>query len=320
MNISKLHPLLLLIIFLISCNSTDNDIIEEDDDQEIITDNCYTDQALDSSRGLCDVTLPYTNNFEETTSSTVRIISTNSIPNHDVGLFGAVQGSLNPNAITEQSEVYHITLTPTISSELTSLLSSTGPAYSFGVLLNGVELDPVAAEPFPHEGFDSPNANWEWNLEALNVDLGLDCTNAHVQPTGKYHYHGTPTSFLEHLNISNQEMTLIGYAADGFPIYYRYAYANANSSSSEVIEMTSSYQLKSGNRPGDGITAPCDVYNGIYTNDYEYVEGLGSLDESNGRTGVTPEYPEGIYYYIITEDFPSIPRYFRGTPSDDFRI
>ena len=52
----------------------------------------------------------------------------------------------------------------------------------------------------------------------------------------------------------------------------------------------------------------------------EYINTLGSLDEANGRNGVTPEYPKGTYYYIITEDFPSIPRYFRGNPSDDFKI
>ena len=25
------------------------------------------------------------------------------------------------------------------------------------------------------------------------VDIGLDCNTAHVQPTGKYHYHGVPS-------------------------------------------------------------------------------------------------------------------------------
>ena len=101
----------------------------------------------------------------------------------------------------------------------------------------------------------SPNVNWEWNLEALNVNLGLDCNNAHVQPNGKYHYHGSPVLFLEDLNIPSNQMTLIGYAADGFPIYYKYAYTTADDANSQVIEMTSSYQLKSGNRPGDGVTA-----------------------------------------------------------------
>jgi len=289
------------------------------------TSDCKTDQSLTTARGACDETLSFTNQFNETTSGGNRTITANSIPQHKVGLFGGGQGSLNPNAITEQSETYTISINPTEAVSLTPLLNATGtgrkgPQYSFGVLLNGVELDPVAAEPFPHEGVMSPNVNWEWNLEAINVLIGLDCNNAHVQPTGKYHYHSSPTLYLESLSVDATKMTLIGYAADGFPIYYKYAYSVANDAASTVVEMTSSYQLKSGNRPGDGVTAPCDVYNGIYSNDYEYSSGLGTLDEANGRNGVTPEYPSGTYYYIITDDFPSIPRYFKGTPSDSFTI
>ena len=40
----------------------------------------------------------------------------------------------------------------------------------------------------------------------------------------------------------------------------------------------------------------------------------------NGRIGVTPEFPNGTYYYIITDEFPGIPRYFKGIPSNDFRL
>ena len=285
---------------------------------------CYTDQVLDNSRGECDQTLNFNSHYNETVQGNSRIITANSIPNHDVGLFGPVMGSLNPNAISPQNESYTIPVNPIEANEFTSLLGTSGtdlgPQYSFGILFNGVELDPVAAEPFPHEGMNSSNANWIWNLEALNVNLGVDCNNAHVQPNGKYHYHGTPTSYLNSLNASSSTMTLIGYAADGFPIYYKYAYSLANNSSSDLSIMTSSYQLKSGNRPGDGITSPCDTFNGIYSNDYEYVYGLGTLDEANGRNGVTPEYPNGTYYYVITDEFPSIPRYLRGTPSQDFKI
>ena len=285
---------------------------------------CYTDQVLDNSRGECDQTLNFNSLYNETIQGNNRIITANSIPNHAVGLFGPVMGSLNPNSISPQNESYTIPLDPIEANEFTSLLGTSGtdlgPQYSFGILFNGVELDPVAAEPFPHEGMNSSNANWVWNLEALNVNLGVDCNNAHVQPNGKYHYHGTPTSYLNSLNASSTTMTLIGYAADGFPVYYKYAYSLANNSSSNVSIMTSSYQLKSGNRPGDGDSAPCDSYNGIYSNDYEYVYGLGTLDEANGRNGVTPEYPSGTYYYLITDEFPSIPRYLRGTPSEDFKI
>ena len=317
MNIKIISTIILSVLTILSC-SKDNDTITKSD--------CTSDIVKDTSVGSCNETLTFSHQYNETISGTTRTITANSIPEHMVGLFGKVQGSLNPNAISEQNETYNITTTPSVATLLTPLLSTTGnihnigPQYSFGILFSGVELDPIPAEPFPHNGILDPNVNWEWNLEALNVNIGLDCNYAHVQPQGKYHYHGKPTLFLDNLGVPTDTMTLIGYAADGFPIYYKYAYTDANDNTSAVIEMTSSYQLKTGERPGDGITAPCDTYNGVYSNDYEYIDGLGKLDEANGRTGVTPEYPSGTYYYIITDNFPSIPRYFRGTPSQDFKI
>ena len=320
----------MVAIFLISCGkegckdplATNYDSSAKKEDNSCLY--CFTDQVLDDSKGSCDQTLIYSSLYNETTQGNNRIITANSIPNHNVGLFGPVMGSLNPNAVSPQNESYTVPLNPTEANEFTSLLGTSGtnlgPQYSFGILFNGVELDPVAAEPFPHEGRNSPNVNWIWNLEALNVNLGVDCNNAHVQPNGKYHYHGPPTSYLNSLNASSTTMIHIGYAADGFPVYYKYAYSLANNSASDISIMTSSYQLKPGNRPGNGTTAPCDTYNGIYSNDYEYVNGLGTLDEANGRNGVTPEYPSGTYYYIITDEFPSIPRYLRGIPSINFKI
>ena len=46
--------------------------------------------------------------------------------------------------------------------------------------------------------------------------------------------------------------------------------------------------------------------------DYEYVEGYGDLDRCNGRFGVTPEFPIGIYYYVVTDDFPFFTRCLKG--------
>ncbi|MFK7832533.1 MAG: YHYH protein [Winogradskyella sp.] len=308
---------------IMSCDQPDGYVADNSDTDD---SGCVSDQVLDDSRGACNETLAFSNVYNQTISGANRIITSNSIPEHMVGRFGMGQGSLNPNAISEQNETYTITMNPSEAVNLTALLSTSGmgpnagPQYSFGVLFNGVELDPVAAEPFPHLGMMNPNVNWNWNLEALNVNLGLDCNSAHVQPTGKYHYHGSPILFLEALNMPTDAMTLIGYAADGFPIYYKYGYSDASNANSSVDEMTSSYQLKSGNRGGDGVSAPCGSNDGVYSNDYEYVAGLGTLDEANGRTGVTPEYPSGTYYYVITDAFPSIPRFFRGTPSNDFKI
>ena len=274
---------------------------------------------VDSSRGECSETLSIANQFSITTSGDLRKITSNNIPAHDVGLFGNTPGALNPNMITEQNSSYDIDLTPSITNSKTYLLNN-GPVYSFGILLNGVEVDPVAAEPWPHTKPVSNSHNWDWNLEATMVDIGLDCNTAHVQPTGKYHYHGVPGLYLESLSPSDSEMLLVGWAADGFPIYYMYGYNTANDNSSTIKSLSSSWRMKSGDRPGDGSSAPCGEYTGVYTADYEYVDGLGDLDECNGREGVTPEFPSGTYYYVITNDYPGIPRCFVGTPSTDFSI
>lgn len=310
-----------MVLIMASCTKEEVTIGDTTTNSE-----CTKGNELDDTRGDCSEQLSFTSQYSESTSGASRVISSNNIPSHKVGLFGHVPGALNPNAISQQNATYHVTLNPTQAANVTPLLSTTGvgpaagPQYSFGVLFNGVELDPVAAEPFPHEGITSPNVNWEWNLEALNVNLGLDCNNAHVQPTGKYHYHGSPTLYLQNLNISANVMTMVGYAADGFPIYYKYAYLDPMDTNTAVVAMESSYQLKSGTRPGDGETAPCGDYNGVYSSDYEYISGLGTLDDANGRFGVTPDYPQGIYYYVITDAFPGIPRYLKGTPSVDFKI
>ncbi|MEL6719524.1 MAG: YHYH protein [Bacteroidota bacterium] len=274
-----------------------------------------------SLRGDCNQTLSFSPQVSISEEGGNRIISSNAIPEHQVGLFGRVEGALNPNAIAENPDQYAITSTPQISGDIIPLLNpESGPQYEFGILLNGVLLDPEAAEPFPHEGFFASDVNWAWNLDAMVLNLGLDCNNAHVQPSGKYHYHGPPKLYLESLSANSNKMIIVGYAADGFPIYYKYGYSDANDAESEIIALASSHQLKSGNRPGDGISAPCGAYNGVYTNDWEYQTGLGDLDECNGRVGVTPEYPQGTYYYIITDEYPFLPRCFKGSPSNDFKL
>ena len=304
------------LIFLLSqCTDT------ETDDGGTTSPECTSDKVVDKSRGACNETLTLVPSVKIEIVGANRVITANSIPNHKVGLFGNVAGSLNPNAIRAQNKTYTITNQPVKASQFFSLTNATTLSlWSFGVLLNGVELDPIAAEPWPHQGLMATNVNWEWNLEATNVKIGLDCNNAHVQPTGKYHYHGSPTLYLQNANIPSNKMTLVGYAADGFPVYYKYAYTNATDANSAVIAMTSSYRLKSGKRPGDGVIAPCGSFDGVYSNDYEFVSGLGTLDQANGREGVTPEYPTGTYYYLITDDFPNIPRYFRGTPAPEFKV
>lgn len=231
----------------------------------------------------------------------VRYFQANGIPNHRTGEFPS-RG--NPNAISEQSYSYQMSASPRMAER-----SRSAAGMPFGIALNGVVFDPGTAEFW--------NNNRNWNYEALSgkINLGVDNSNAHVQPTGAYHYHGLPNGLIRELRGRRNQMLLVGYAADGFPMYAVYGHRDARDASSPVVELKSSWRLKSGRR-GDG--EPDGRYDGTFTADYEYVAGLGDLDECNGRFGITPEYPEGTYYYVLTEDFPHIPRYFRGTPDQSF--
>ena len=110
-------------------------------------------------------------------------------------------------------------------------------------------------------------------------------------------------------------MTLIGYAADGYPVYGPYAHTKADDAKSGTRLMNSSYRVKNGFRGSD---APSGEFDGTYTRDWEYVKGSGDLDECNGRTGVTAEYSDGTYYYVMVDEFPFIPRFFHGTPDASF--
>ena len=74
--------------------------------------------------------------------------------------------------------------------------------------------------------------------------------------------------------------------------------------------MSGSYQLVSevsDSRPSAG-TFPL----GTFAQDWEYVEGSGDLDECNGRVGVTPEFPDGIYHYYATDSYPYLQRCVKG--------
>jgi len=185
-----------------------------------------------------------------------------------------------------------------------------------GYALNGIPIDPATAGTCNDSGNNcamAPPSAGTWDIEALgqsNFKFGTDSNNAHVQPQGTYHYHGIPEGFVTKLSNGNKTMTLIGWAADGFPIYARYGYTVATDASSAIKVVTSSYRTKTtpdANRPATSLYAM-----GTFKQDYEYVAGLGDLDECNGRTGVTPEFPKGIYHYYATDTYPYLQRCVKG--------
>ena len=244
---------------------------------------------------------PFAHRVAITTEGETRVIKANGIPDHPVGTFPRRN---NPNTLAEQSYAFRMPLTP-------HRLTQARPVgrYLEGVALNGVPFDPSTAE------FWNGDRQLGWNYEAIfgTLNLGLDGNNAHVQPGGAYHYHGLPTGLMKSLKAGTH-VTLLGYAADGFPIYGPYCPSDPNDLKSPLRAMKSSYRLKSGTRPA-GDDGPGGVYDGTFTQDYEYVAKLGDLDEANGRTGVTPEYPHGTYYYVLSENWPVVRASSRARPT-----
>lgn len=234
-----------------------------------------------------------------------RVIRANGIPNHATGRFPSRN---NPNAIAEKDYTFRVPLKPQMAAKPTP----TGFAW-FGVALNGVPFEPGTQE------FWRDDRNSGWNFEAIGGEsnLGIDQSLAHVQPNGAYHYHGLPHGLVDQFGGEGKRMLLAGWAADGFPIYTGYGHSEAKNAQSPLRKMKPSYRLKAGMRPSSP-NGPNGKYDGNFTEDYEYVPGLGDLDECNGRFGVTPEFPQGIYHYYITDKFPLISRYWKGPGDPSF--
>jgi hypothetical protein len=237
-----------------------------------------------------------------------RHITANGLPDHETGRF---PGRGNPNTIRPQTYAFKVPLKPTPAA---THERAGGPTL-FGIALNGVVFDPGTAEWWRND----PAAGWNYEALGGTLDLGLDKNNAHVQRNGAYHYHGIPVGLIHDTakDAKEKPMTLVGWAADGYPIYASSGYAEAKDPKSGLKKLKSSYRLKDGTRPA-APEGPGGKYDGAFTRDYEYVEGSGDLDECNGREGVTPEFPDGTYYYVLTDAFPYVPRQFHGVPDDSF--
>lgn len=244
---------------------------------------------------------PGTNEVEIRERGDSRAVDSNAIPDH---LAGPFPNRGNPHEIAPQAFSFEVPAHPEEALQVTPLALS-----PFGFAVNGVFFDPGAAE------FWQGDRESGWQYEALGgaVPLGLDENHAHVQPTGTYHYHGLPALLLKRLGASDSKHSpQIGWAADGFPIYARTGFSDPKNPASAVKVLKSSWRLKAGNRPGGD--EPGGRHDGAFVQDYEYVAGSGDLDECNGRFCLTPEFPEGTYAYFLTDEWPVIPRAFRGSP------
>lgn len=251
---------------------------------------------------------------EFTVRGDYRYVVANGMPDHTTGKY---PNKGNPNVIAEQK--YSFKLPPNPSAPKFEILSArdthSDRGIIFGVALNGVPYEPATGMNWTAEGIRRGGKAGKWVYEAIggSINFGIDHANAHIQRTGAYHYHGIPVPM-----VSDEQPTLVGYAADGYPIYSPLGYEDPKDAESPLKALRSSWQLKDEDRP-EPPQGPGGKPDGRFTADWEFVKDSGDLDYLNGRFAVTPEYPDGVYHYVLTADFPHIPRGFAGEPDKSFR-
>jgi uncharacterized protein (TIGR03437 family) len=114
---------------------------------------------------------------------------------------------------------------------------------------------------------------------------------------------------------------ILGWSLDGYPIYGPYGYSDPKNAASPIKRIKTSFRLRTITRRDSLPEWALSHHSGVsqqltaaqqgppindrfplgrYIEDYEFVTGLGDLDQFNGRTTITPEYPNGTYAYFVT--------------------
>jgi hypothetical protein len=207
----------------------------------------------------------------------------------------------------------------TIDPEAVSLTSP------IGITTNGVVIYTSASssDTLPVSATAAPS-NFTWNTVDNPTEFRVDACGGRPETGGEYRYRSgafykngmqsnaqyiASTTYLsgtafgvDNTRHADGHSKILGFAFDGYPIYGPYGYTSATevgSASNPAVRMTSSYRTKT--LEAGGRTFPYSEFPaGSFIEDYEYVTGLGSLDEYNGRFCKTPDYGTGTYAYFLT--------------------
>jgi hypothetical protein len=217
----------------------------------------------------------------------------------------------NPNVPSAMNYIFRLPRTPAAAGG-TKTSVPTGGAVALAV--NGVVMYGYrdSRSYSSTSNTNSFTGDGKWNADAwVSEGTSMDASGGgHSTGGGEYHYHANPVKL--YTEPSTTHSPIIGFALDGYPIYGPYGYTTATNSSSAIKRMKSSYKLRSittrttfangttSSPAGPVVSTSFPL--GTYIEDYEYSAGTGDLDEYNGRTCVTPEYPNGTYAYFISTD------------------
>ena len=235
---------------------------------------------------------------------------------------------------------------------------------AIGYFVDGVAMFD-SRDAFYWNGSTEPNGTGYWNREAyVNEGATFDPGYAHQPQDGSHHYHANPIAlryelgdhvdfnpttkmYSESTNAVTKHSPILGWVADGYPVYGPYGYSVSNNAASGVRRMISGYVLRNGQYGTSNLTAngrttipqwAVRLY-GVsstilagpavsttyplsrYMEDNDYLGDLGftpgtntfDLDEYNGRYCVTPEFPGGTYAYFVSISS-------NGTPTFPYNI
>lgn len=252
--------------------------------------------------------LAFTSTFVVSDDKSECVITANDIPNYDFNDETAHWAE----PIATQDIAFTIPRNPNLASKKTEL----SMMFYNAIMLNGVVLDELANGCYrPDDSAADKDGNVangcgptvDWRLDPMGkVKFGTDSHNGHTQPGGLYHYHGNPNALFDP-EETDKGSPVIGFAADGFPIYGPH-YIDAKTGT--MLMAKSGYTLKNGKRP-TGSSSPGGSYDGTYIQDYEFTNS-GTLDECNGMT------VNGQYGYYVTDSYPYVMGCFSGTPHQSF--
>jgi hypothetical protein len=299
--------------------------------------------------------------------------SSNSVYIRSSGLAGYTMGPWQngsfPNLPANQKLLYRLPRTNNVPATKTS----TGGGQ-IGIFVDGVEMFNSWDAFYWNGSTETSGAGTGyWNRDAyVNEGATFDAGNAHQQNTGTYHYHANPPAlryllgdhvdynatartFTESTNSATSHSPILGWVADGFPIYGPYGYSVSNNAASGIRRMISGYVIRNGSYSTSNLTAngrttipqwaarlfnvasnivagppvstsyPLGRYmeDNDFLGDHGYTQGVDfDLDQYNGRFCVTPEFPNGTYAYFVaissngTPAFPyNIGRGYYGSPA-----
>lgn len=261
-------------------------------------------------------------------TGTTRTITSNGIPDYyDTTKGGKTSPFPNkgcPSTMAAHSYTFQVPISPTNPTSTTTpqWFCGTGDISSmptgatggcitsallyFGVLINGVPLDPTTDQFYntakgTNDNSAASNLGNAWRVEGVvgaKRSLGLDVNYGHVQALnnsdttkGIYHSHGIPSQGV----ASVKGGATIGYMIDGFPIIIN------------TGTYQSSYTVKT-SRTGTNAPSTTNPM-GTYSSDFQYTPNNDGkhLDQCNGIV------INGKYTYVLTSTFPFAPRCVMGT-------